>query len=39
LSWVKNYCIWANNFLPAGPRGVGAGRELTQWLPYSSPAH
>ncbi len=20
LSWVCNSCIWANNFLPAGPR-------------------
>jgi hypothetical protein len=26
LSGVSDSCIWANNFLPAGPR-VGAGRE------------
>jgi hypothetical protein len=28
LSWVSDSCIWANNFLPAGPReGCRAGIE------------
>jgi hypothetical protein len=28
LSWVSDSCIWANNFLPAGPRvGCRAGFE------------
>ncbi len=38
LSWVSDSCIWANNFLPSGPREV-CRAESNPRLRNSSSAH